>query len=245
MSASAAMLATLAFVPLAGSALAGIGARQRRIGPYLGGFALGAVFAAARANLLPAMTGAGPAFALLLGLALGCLTGMAVRAVAEFLWPVDLASVRGGRRMKTSRATQKRTKLLLNATLSTLLVAFSMGTAHAARAAAPEIAMIALALEVFWLASMISDPADGFATCVTEGILLSSVALLGQMVGMALAKGTDRTEPALSIALGFGAAMYVGVHALLAHPRRAIAPRALAVSLWAGYGGTLAFVPLV
>jgi len=239
------MLATLAFAPLAGAALAGIGTQQRRIGSYLGGFALGAVFAAARANLLPAMTGAGSALALPVGLALGCLAGMAVRALTEFLWRGDPSGARGGRRVKAARATQKRTKLLLNTTLSTLLVAFSMGTAYAARAAAPEMAMIALALEIFWLASLTGDPAEGLATRVTEGILLSSVALLGQMAGMTLAKGVSGTEPVLSIALGFGAAMYVGVHALLAHPRRAIAPRALAVSLWVGYGGTLAFVPFV
>lgn len=236
------MLATLALAPLAGSALAGISARYI---PSLGWFTLGAVFAAARANLLPTMTGAGSVLALLLGLALGCLAGMAVRALTDFLWRRDPAGARGGRRMKAARVTQKRTKLLLNTTLATLLVAFSMGTAHAARAAQSEMAMIALALEIFWLACMSGDPADGFATRVTEGMLLSGVALLGQMAGMALAKGASGTASIVHIALAFGGAMYVAVRALLAHPRGAVAPRALAVSLWAGYGGTLAFMPLV
>lgn len=83
------------------------------------------------------------------------------------------------------------------------------------------------------------------ATRVTQGMLLSGIALVGQMAGMALAKGSTGIASMVHIALGFGGTIYVAVHALLVHPRRAVAPRALAVSLWTGYGGTLALMPLV
>ena len=107
------MLLVLALVPLGGAVLAGIAVGQTRTRQYGRWFAAGAVFAAAGASLLPAMTGAKPAFALLLGLTLGCVAGIAIYALTEFLWPRNLANLRG-----SGRGVRNGEKLVTNTVLA-------------------------------------------------------------------------------------------------------------------------------
>lgn len=234
------MLLILALVPLAGAVLAGIGVGQLRTRQYGGWFAAGAVCAATAASLLPAMMGAKPAFALLLGLTLGCATGMAVYALTEFLWPRNLTNLRrGGREIRNGE------KLVANTVLAVLLVAFCIGVAYSAKVAESMAVMLSLAVELFWLAFALATPAVRFAVRATMGLALASTVLLGQMVGMALAEGLTGTGLVAGLASGFGAALYVSVHPLLADLGKSCEPRALAASFLAGYGAALALVAVV
>lgn len=230
----------LAFVPLAGAVLAGISGGQCRTRQYGGWFAAGAVFAAAGASLLPAMTGATPAFALLLGLFLGCVAGMAIYALTEFLWPRNLANLRSSR-----REIRNGEKLVANTVLAVLLVAFCIGVAYSAKVAESMAVMLSLAVELFWLAFALATPAVRLAARATMGLALASIVLLGQMVGMALAEGLTGAGLVASLASGFGAALYVAVHPLLAGLGKGSEPRALATSFLAGYGAALALVAVV
>ena len=234
------MLLILALVPLAGAVLAGIGVGQLRTRQYGGWFAAGAVCAATAASLLSAMTGAKPAFALLLGLTLGCATGIAIYALTEFLWPRNLTNLRGSR-----REVRNGEKLVANTFLAVLLVAFCIGVAYSAKVAESMAVMLSLAVELFWLAFALATPAVRLAARATMGLALAVIVLLGQMVGMALAEGLTGTGLVASLASGFGAALYVSVHQLLADLGKGSEPRALAASFLSGYGAALALVAVV
>ena len=234
------MLLILALVPLAGAVLAGIGVGQRRIRQYGGWFAAGAVFAAAGASLLPALTGTKPAFALLLGLTLGCVAGIAIYALTEFLWPPNLTNLRGSR-----REVRNEEKRVANTILAVLLVAFCIGVAYSAKVAESMAVMLSLSVQLFWIAFALATPAVKFAARATMGLSLAVIVLLGLMVGMALAEGLTGTGLVASLASGFGAAMYMAVHPLLAGLDKGSEPRALAASFLAGYGAALALVAVV
>ena len=240
MIASGKMLLVLALVPLVGAVLAGISVGQCLTRQYGGWFAAGAVFAAAGASLLPAMTGATPAFALLLGLTLGCVAGIAVYALTEFLWPRNLANLRGSR-----REVRNEEKRVANTVLAVLLVAFCIGVAYSAKVAESMAVMLSLAVQLFWLAFALGTPAVKFAARATMGLALAVIVLLGLMVGMALAEGLTGTGLVASLASGFGAVMYIAVHPLLAGLGKGSEPRALAASFLAGYGAALALVAVV
>ncbi|WP_161984143.1 hypothetical protein [Sulfuriferula plumbiphila] len=237
------MLLILALVPLAGAVLAGIGVGQLRTRQYGGWFAAGAVFAAAGASLLPAMTGTKPAFALLLGLTLGCVAGIAVYALTEFLWPRNLANLRGSRR--EVREVRNEEERVANTILAVLLVAFCIGVAYSAKIAESMAVMLSLAVQLFWLAFALATPAVKFAARATMGLALAVIVLLGLMVGMALAEGLTGAGLVASLASGFGAALYMAVHQLLAGLDKGSEPRALAASFLSGYGAALVLVAVV
>ncbi|WP_161984239.1 hypothetical protein [Sulfuriferula plumbiphila] len=234
------MLLILALVPLAGAVLAGIGVGQLRTRQYGGWFAAGAVCAATAASLLPALTGTKPAFALLLGLSLGCVAGIAIYALTEFLWPPNLANLRGSR-----REVRDEEKRVANTILAVLLVAFCIGVAYSAKVAESVAVMLCLSVQLFWLAFALATPAVKFAARATMGLALAVIVLLGLMVGMALAEGLTGTGLVASLASGFGAVIYMAVHPLLAGLDKGSEPRALAASFLAGYGAALALVAVV
>jgi hypothetical protein len=240
------VLLILALAPFVGAVLSGISTGRLRTRPYMGWFAAGAVFAAAGASLLPAMNGPKPAFAMLLGLTLGCVAGIAVCAVAEFLWPRERTNMRGGGRAKPVRAARNGANLAANTLLAILLVAFSMGVVYSAKNAESMAGMLSLAVELFWLAFAVGAPAVRLATRATTGLLLAVIALLGQILGMAVTEGLTGTYLVASLALGFGAAMYVAVHPLLADLGNTRSePRVLTASFLAGYGAALVLVAFV
>ncbi|WP_170227471.1 hypothetical protein, partial [Sulfuriferula plumbiphila] len=220
--------------------LAGIGVGQLRTRQYGGWFAAGAVCAATAASLLPALTGTKPAFALLLGLSLGCVAGIAIYALTEFLWPPNLANLRGSR-----REVRDEEKRVANTILAVLLVAFCIGVAYSAKVAESVAVMLCLSVQLFWLAFALATPAVKFAARATMGLALAVIVLLGLMVGMALAEGLTGTGLVASLASGFGAVIYMAVHPLLAGLDKGSEPRALAASFLAGYGAALALVAVV
>lgn len=234
------MLLVIALAPLVGAVLAGIDGGQLRTRQYGGWFAGGAVFAAAGASLLPAMTGVKPAFALLLGLTSGCVAGIAIYALTEFLWPRNLANLRGSR-----REVRNEEKRVANTILAALLVAFCIGVAYSAKVAESMAVMLSLAVQLFWIAFAHATPAVKFAARATMGLALAVIVLLGLMVGMALAEKLTGAGLVASLASGFGAVMYMAVHPLLAGVGKGSEPRALAASFLAGYGATLALVAVV
>ncbi len=228
----------LAFAPLAGVLLARAAAGWHGLRLYPGWFAAGAVFAASAASILPAVNGSGPALAAAVGLILGCIMSIAVYAMVDRLWPLGPARMRGGGQKKIALTARNNVRHNASAVLSILLVAFSMGIVHSV-GGTPTAMMAPFAAELLWLGFATRRSAARMVTQATEGLLLSLIALLGQMVGMAVSQGATEAYLVAVLAVGFGAAMYVAIHPLLAGLDKAGEPRAAAASFLGGYGGTL------
>lgn len=230
----------LGLVPLAGTALASVGMGQLHKRQYVGWFAAGAVFAAAGGSLFSNMNGAKPAFAVLLGLALGCVAGIAMYAFTEFLWPRNQVNKRGN-----GGTARKGENFITSTVLAMLTVAFSIGVVYSAKIVESMSVMLSFAMELFWLAFSVGIHVARLGERVTMGLLLAVIVWLGQMVGMALGEGLIGASLVATLALGNGAVMYMAIYPLFADPNKSSKPQGLAASFLTGYGSALAFMAIV